>query len=279
VDDCLLWINIVEKVTKVDYVEKMDLINKMCNDAVKVYEEKNEPIFEENFIQKNIKTKRDELEQLCFTISCGIENNMFSFDDDHVANTLKKIVEESMNWLLEHDIKVQKSVIENGLLIELAEDEIQKCIDKINDECNRMYSKMTGIHLDMMKIVPVEEEATGSILYNESFDSCTSVRIKMISVVLRFILISIVLSTLATAELTFRKLDMASVFILYDHILYIAENCEPTSVELFDNDSGLLPISIEDDEELVCLVRCSNLSNFWSISLLANDDDAIKLLN
>jgi len=142
IGDILLWVHVKEKITKLDYQTKMDEINKACDDIMKKY---NNEIFNENDIVKNIKTKRTELEQLCYALKSSIGSNLFSIEED-IIKELDGVIDEIFEWLIQIDIERQKAKLNNEHY-NIGEEEYQEKIDKINNYCNRLYNSMVGINI------------------------------------------------------------------------------------------------------------------------------------
>lgn len=124
IDDVLLWVHIKEKLTEKDYIEKIDEVNNNCNTIMDQYS--NTPETEV------ITSSRDELEQLCFGLKCGIQNNMFSINED-ASKKLLATVEEYLVWLEEN------TDAENIIYV------IKQ--QELNQLCDEYYQSMTNLNL------------------------------------------------------------------------------------------------------------------------------------
>jgi heat shock protein 1/8 len=158
IDDVLLWTHVVEKISKIQYKQKIDEINETCN---KLFED-NSYVFEENLITKSIKTTRNELEQLCFALKSSISSNLFSVDEEHMS-TLDSKINEVLDWLLDLDVMERKCEIENTQF-NIEEIEYQQKIDDINELCNKLYSEMMGVNINRMN----EDVLDDSVIYMDN---------------------------------------------------------------------------------------------------------------
>lgn len=137
IDDALLWICSHDKPTKIDYKAKIDEINDACDKILKFYEEKNTNIFEEEFSE--IKTKLDELENLCLTIKVLIDSGTIP-----IKTLLLTELETKINNNLED--------IYNDKLKDLSDDDLQNIIDKINLLSNNLFNKLQGLNINTSNI-------------------------------------------------------------------------------------------------------------------------------
>lgn len=145
IDDILLWAHVSEKIKKAEYKEKMDIVNNSCNNF---FEELVEDVDDEKHIfNVKMQTSKDELEQLCYTISSTIKNNMIPAGNDNIQQ-LQKIVDDTLNWMIEVDFKNKKLEIENK---EINHEEDNKSykqrIDEINKLCDTIFNSMLNINI------------------------------------------------------------------------------------------------------------------------------------
>jgi molecular chaperone DnaK (HSP70) len=153
IDDVLLWTHVVEKIPKSEYRQKIDEINKTCDEIFKKYENN---IFHENAINDQIKTKRNELEQLCFAIKSSIASNLFSIKEDAIVN-LDTMINVVFDWLISIDVQQRKAEL-SGEEFKIDESEYQSRIDAINDLCNNLYNSMIGVNIAGNNDVVIDEE-------------------------------------------------------------------------------------------------------------------------
>jgi molecular chaperone DnaK (HSP70) len=144
IDDILLWVHVKDKIKKVDYIQKIDEINKACDDMMQKYEDCD--VFEKNSVVGGINSKKDELEQICYAIMSSIHNNMFSLHDKEIK-LLDKNINSTLEWLLQCEIDSKKAELE-GKQLEVPDDEYQKRLDQINDMCNNLYNNMLSINIE-----------------------------------------------------------------------------------------------------------------------------------
>jgi len=161
VDDILLWTHVKEKISISEYKQKIDEVNKVCNDIVDKYN--NEMIFEENAITKEIKTKRNELEQLCYALMSSILSNILALHEKHIKQ-LKDKVSDTLEWLIDMDVKVKKAEID-GIPFDINESEYQKKLDELNSLCNELYNSMLNINISSNPtIIPSNDMNVDEIL-------------------------------------------------------------------------------------------------------------------
>jgi molecular chaperone DnaK (HSP70) len=132
VDDVMLWVIIQEKISKVDYVTKIDEVNKICSELVEKYDATS--IFEP------VLSKKAELEQLCYTLLSNILSNAFSIQEELIVE-LKEEVQRSLDWLIDIEVLHHKAEIEGEEFV-TDEDEIQQRINCINELCDNIYNSM-----------------------------------------------------------------------------------------------------------------------------------------
>lgn len=142
IDDILLWVHVKQKIIKSEYIQKIEEINTICNEIIEKYEDKD--IFEPNNIIKSVKTKKSELEQLCYAIMSGIMANMFNVEKEEI-DKLKNKVEETLDWIIDIDIKSRKAELQNEIY-DISEKDYQEKIDDLNELCNELYRSMLDIN-------------------------------------------------------------------------------------------------------------------------------------
>jgi heat shock protein 1/8 len=129
IDDSLLWICSHEKPSKIDYKQKIDDINEACDKILNEY--KTDFIFkDENNILGNLHTKKDELENICYTIKIMLDEKTVPLKTEDVD-----ILTEKINFIFEN--------IDN-----IIEEDTDNYIDEINKLCGIAYNKIQGINLD-----------------------------------------------------------------------------------------------------------------------------------
>ena len=136
IDDSLLWICSHEKPTKIDYKQKIDEVNDACDKILNEYV--NQELFkEESTLLSESNTKREELENLCYTIKVMLDEKTVPLkteDYDNLNNLINKTLEKI-------------STIEETQE-EIQEEEMNLMIDEINILCTSAYNKIQGINLD-----------------------------------------------------------------------------------------------------------------------------------
>ena len=138
IDDILLWVHVHQNPTKIDYKSRIDEVNDSCNKMIEEYEKNNKSIFEENVINKNINTKKDELEQLCIAIKSSIECNVFSLEEENMKKLDDK-VSSILDWIIETENCEEEIYIEK--------------LNEINLLCDNLYHSMIGISMHKEKTI------------------------------------------------------------------------------------------------------------------------------
>ena len=95
IESVQIWLFTTPATTSIEFVAKIDEINKFTEEVMKKYEDKK--IFEKN---DNFGF-RDELQLTCLTLNTSIKNNYFSFKQSDI-DKLTKLITETMVWLLTH---------------------------------------------------------------------------------------------------------------------------------------------------------------------------------
>lgn len=173
-NDILLWTHVKEKISKIEYMQKIDEVNNTCNEIMKTYHNN---IFDENEITKNIKTKRAELEQLCYALKSSIASNLFSIEEEKIKNLDAKL-NEILNWLIEYDLNKKKAELKNIQFEEYKEKNYQDKIDELNDCCDTIWNDMIGINIyqnidiiDNIIALPLLNELNNSNIHGTTIDS------------------------------------------------------------------------------------------------------------
>jgi heat shock protein 1/8 len=133
IDDTLLWINIKDKITKNEYIEKINEINNNCDKIFEHYKESGQNIFNDKQEELN---KKEELEKLCYIIKIMIEENAFPIKEKHLTK-LENTIEETLDWIIE--------------TTETNEEFFNECslkINHINDLCNNLHNQMQGVNIN-----------------------------------------------------------------------------------------------------------------------------------
>ena len=121
IESVQIWLYTTIASTTIEFVAKINEINKFTENVMKKYEDKK--IFDKN---DNF-TLRDELQLTCLTLNTSIKSNYFSLKDKD-TNKLTKIINKTMIWLLTHQNENQNIYREK--------------IDEISELCNDIYHSM-----------------------------------------------------------------------------------------------------------------------------------------
>ena len=161
IDDALLWICSHDKPTKADYKAKIDEINDACDKILKVYEDKQERIFVDEFSE--IKTKLDELENLCLTVKVLIDSGTLPIKAQIILE-------------LENKITANLDGIYNDVYIDLSDNIIQEKIDEINLLSNNLFNKLQGLNITTANVNNGENKVNGENEENENVNGGTSIQ-------------------------------------------------------------------------------------------------------
>lgn len=119
-----IWLYTTSANTSIEFIAKIDEINKFTEEIIKKYEEKK--IFEKN---DNF-TIREELQLTCLTLNMSLKSNYFSLKESDV-NKLTKIINKTMIWLLTHQSEDNRVYFEKL-------DEISELCNIIHHSTNKM---------------------------------------------------------------------------------------------------------------------------------------------
>ena len=141
IDSVCIWLYTTSANTTIEFIAKINEINKFTEDTMRKYEDKK--VFDKN---DNF-TIMDELQLVCFTLNASIKSNYFSLKESDTEK-LSKTINDTMIWLMSHQ-KEDSSVYREKLA-------------SICDICNSIYHNN-----NQMKILENIDLATN----NESSDS------------------------------------------------------------------------------------------------------------
>jgi molecular chaperone DnaK (HSP70) len=139
-DDTLMWLHIHHKTTKQEYIDKLNEINKSCDKIFEYYSNNNVNIFKEDIY--TAKTKREELENMCFGIKITIDDNYGTINHQNI-NKINEFVTETINWLYE----INNNDSDNSTNDILYEEKI----NKLNELSNDLYAYCQGLDLTIKK--------------------------------------------------------------------------------------------------------------------------------
>lgn len=137
-----IWLYTTNSTTSIEFIAKINEINKMTEELMGQYETDNCFKKNDNF------TIRDELQLTCLTLNMSLRHNYFSLGQSN-TDELSKLINETMIWLVSHqeeESSIYQSILEN-----------------INNLCNKMYSEMHKIKV----LEHIEDENSESSLEEE----------------------------------------------------------------------------------------------------------------
>lgn len=148
-----IWLYTTSANTTIEFIAKINEINKFTEEIMKKYEEKK--IFEKN---NNFST-REELQLTCLTLNTSIKNNFFSIKKNDI-DKLSKFINETMIWLLTHQNEESNTY--------------QEKLNVISDMCNSMYHETHKMKvLENINLASNEDESDENNSDDE-IDSITS---------------------------------------------------------------------------------------------------------
>ena len=156
IDDALLWICSIEKPTKIDYKQKIDEINDACDKILSCYNDT--PVFKEDKLY-DIKSSKEELETLCLTLQVLINENSIA-----IKSQQKKELTDIIDSILEQIYN------EN-----ITEEECNNKLTEINNICNDINLKMSGINLDRVNVINSSAHIIGNNSDNTDTNTGTSI--------------------------------------------------------------------------------------------------------
>ena len=151
IDDTLLWLHIHEKPTHIEYKQKIDEVNDICDKLLKEYE--NKEIFCENELLKNSNKPRDELENMVHTLKIL---------SDEKKTMLNSTQLESLNTKINEIFKILYT--ENTT--EYSDEFYVDLINQLNLFCENLYNNSNGINfnvnvLNQSNIILTNDSNTG----------------------------------------------------------------------------------------------------------------------
>jgi heat shock 70kDa protein 1/2/6/8 len=138
IDDSVLWLHVNEKISMLEYKNKIEQINKACEDSLSKYDE--------GIYEKMPEGPRDELENLCLSIKSGIVGQLFPIEKIFLSK-IENVVDEYLDWFVKIDVRG----------IKVADEEFIKRRDRLNGICGHI---MMTVDVEVPK--PKEEKTKKS---------------------------------------------------------------------------------------------------------------------
>lgn len=153
VDDVMMWYYSHEKPTKIDYKEKIDYINSICDEIVEKYEKEGKELFDKSELDLSTDTKSQKLEKMCLTLITMIKNKQlrgstasFALFTHKLQNILKFVYTKEFKDETVHNDKDTSDVHSN-----ISEQDFQmKCHEymmEVNSMCDNIYNNTQGINM------------------------------------------------------------------------------------------------------------------------------------
>ena len=148
IDDILLWTHVKEKISLLEYHQKIEEVNNICNDIVEKYNSKQIFCGE---LHTYIDIKRNELEHLCYALMSSILSNIICSNDDNIT-MLKNKINENLDWLINIDVNYKKAELNKSVYL-IEEICYQEKINELNDLCTNIYNSMLNINYKEANII------------------------------------------------------------------------------------------------------------------------------
>lgn len=149
IDDTLLWLHVHDKITKNEYIEKLNEINQNCDKIFNFYKEQNKDIFKDNNLLSSNKSKQEELENLCLILKLMIEENAFPIKDIFLEK-LSQTIDDTLLWIYDDNKKLD---IDNQQFYK----ECDNKINIINELSSNLHNTMQGIIINKENIIIPEK--------------------------------------------------------------------------------------------------------------------------
>lgn len=138
IDSVYIWLFTTNATTTIEFVAKINEINKFTEEVMKKYEEKK--VFDKN---DNF-TAKDELQLTCLTLNTSLKSNYFSLGEPDVEQ-LTKVINETMLWLVSHPNEDNTTYRDK--------------INEISEVCNGIYHSMHKMKALENLVVDEENES------------------------------------------------------------------------------------------------------------------------
>jgi heat shock 70kDa protein 1/2/6/8 len=131
INDALLWMHVKEKLTVIDYNNKIDEINSYCNELFST---------STNIIVN--KSYKNDLEQLCYALKSSIVSNLLSADEQKIKH-LDQYIDDTLSWLVDLELKKRECELNNNNY-DFDDKLFNEKIEYINNYCNSLYNDFVG---------------------------------------------------------------------------------------------------------------------------------------
>ena len=174
INDILIWYSSCSKPTKVDYIDKIDEINRLCDDLVSEYDKDGKDLFVTNEVFSENEKPSEKLEKLCMTVISMADRNLILGDKARI-NLLCVKANRLVDMITRYSVKKEmeskgKSFEDIGegenddskdkrkeylsLSIEEFEEKCANLIDEFNEACNAVYNTASAFNIKKHQVVP-----------------------------------------------------------------------------------------------------------------------------
>jgi heat shock protein 1/8 len=153
IDDIMMWCYSHEKPTKKDYVEKIDLVNSMCDEIIEKYEKEGKKLFNMTTIESDNDTNAQKLEKLCLMLLTMIDNKHIRLSKKNMI-PFKNKIDDVITYIYSSDK-------DNNY-----EEKCKELIGEINILCDNAYNLMSGINLN--NTIIYDDENCKKVIENDA---------------------------------------------------------------------------------------------------------------
>lgn len=171
IDDVMMWYYSHEKPKKIDYKEKIDYVNSICDEIVERYEKEGKDLFEKGALDSNTDSNSQKLEKLCLTLITMIKNKQirgstasFALFTHKLQNILKFVYSKESSSEQNKSKKeistdsTKTSAVDQATdSSKMSDKEFQdKCLEymtEVNGMCDNIYNNTQGINMRSGPIV------------------------------------------------------------------------------------------------------------------------------
>jgi hypothetical protein len=134
IDDTLLWLHIHEKPTRIEYKQKIDEVNDMCDKIINEYNKNNKELFSENELIKNSNNPKNELENMAISLKILIDEKQTMLKTEQI-NSLTNKLNDIFKIIYSDEIKSDSYYTD--------------IIDNFNIYCQDLYNDIQGINFNV----------------------------------------------------------------------------------------------------------------------------------
>ena len=183
IDDVMMWYYSHEKPKKIDYKEKIDYVNSICDEIVEQYETSGKDLFEKGVVGANTDSNSQKLEKLCLILITMIKNKQlmgstasFALFTHKLQNILKFVYsKESGKDGSTYNTKTSDTE-QTTILSTMSDEDFQitclKHMTEVNNMCDNIYNDAQGININNCPVVCATKPKTQVVQENVNLTHC-----------------------------------------------------------------------------------------------------------